>query len=469
MKVPGATRWTAPAAILSVALLLPTGLVGGEIHRAVLSNDVARIKAVVARRGPDALGDKISGGATPLHLAAALDNGPLADLLVKLGADVSATTDGGFTPLHWAASRDAGEAAEVLIEHKAHVNAGTKRGVTPLHWAAAKNATNVARRLMLAGADINKATSSGMEPLHWAVRSDSRRIAAMLALKKVRDKMSQESIRPRPEEPEMQSAQPDAVDTGLTIPPTPPSPHRRTPTNRVLTVDLGLGHVMSFVLVEKLRIWMGQFEVTNGQFRRFRPTHNSMFRENFTLNDDNQPVVFVSWNDASAFCGWLNSNHAESLPPEGKFRLPTQAEWAAAARCGTDRAYPWGNDWPPPYGNYSDLTARKNLSEWRGITGYEDGHVVSCAVAESGENEWGIYGMAGNVWEWCLDWADESRTARLRCGGCWDFDEEALLRVDAHGFDRPVSKYATIGFRVVIGPPPAGLNRQVPATLRPRP
>jgi formylglycine-generating enzyme required for sulfatase activity len=68
-------------------------------------------------------------------------------------------------------------------------------------------------------------------------------------------------------------------------------------------------------------------------------------------------------------------------------------------------------------------------------------------------NEWGIYGLAGNVWEWCDDWMDNAdRRLKIRKGGSWDFDTKESLRVLANGFDRPSARYDTIGFRVIVAP-----------------
>ena len=59
--------------------------------------------------------------------------------------------------------------------------------------------------------------------------------------------------------------------------------------------------------------------------------------------------------------------------------------------------------------------------------------------------------MAGNVWEWCLDWFDDAKRYKIRHGASWDFDTEIFLSISAVGFDRPDARYDNIGFRVVIG------------------
>jgi len=267
----------------------------------------------------------------------------------------------------------------------------------------------------------------------------------LIAYKAVSDEMEKESSQPPPAAVAEQTREPE-----MPAVPRQPKILPGTAFGRVLSVDLGLGESLSFVWVKSLSLWVGQYEVSNGQFRRFRPSHKSMFYEEFSLDGPDQPAVYVSWDDAMEFCLWLNTECRDRLPLGWEARLPAEAEWTAFARCGDDRTYPWGDDWPPKYGNYSDLTARRKLTEWQGIRGYDDGFVVTCPVTQSGINEWGIGGLAGNAWEWCSDWYDAEKTRKVRRGGSWDFDTRPNLRIDARGFDYPDSRYDTIGFRVVV-------------------
>jgi formylglycine-generating enzyme required for sulfatase activity len=215
------------------------------------------------------------------------------------------------------------------------------------------------------------------------------------------------------------------------------------------SVDLGGGVTMEFVWISALNAWVGKYEVTNGEFRRFRSGHSSgdYTRNNRTLslNGDRQPVVQVSFEDAEAFTQWL-SGRAGVGEHGARARLLTGDEWTAIARCGTNREYPWGDGWPPTRGNYNDLTAREQL-EFTGIDGYRDGFAVSAPVEQSGRNEWGLYGVGGNVWEWTSEQIGSSRVLR---GASWGPYDRDLLRVGSRGTAPPSNRLNDSGFRVLL-------------------
>ena len=122
----------------------------------------------------------------------------------------------------------------------------------------------------------------------------------------------------------------------------------------------------------------------------------------------------------------------------------------AAACCGDERSHPWGDRWPPLYGNFADRAAKPHIPAWVGISNYDDAYVVTCPVTQSGGNEWGIFGLAGNAWEWCEDWLGTGQKHKVRHGGGWSYTTEADTRIATRGMDRPEVKFDTIGFRVVV-------------------
>jgi formylglycine-generating enzyme required for sulfatase activity len=141
-------------------------------------------------------------------------------------------------------------------------------------------------------------------------------------------------------------------------------------------------------------------------------------------------MVNVTWNDAAAYCKWVGG------------RLPTEAEWEYAARGGlSEKPFPWGNDAPtlkPGSPNGARFTPFGQPLWALRRTEWTPGTVP---VACFGANGFGLYDMAGNVWEWCSDWfapyqarpltdpkGPPSGTLRVARGGGWR-DSAALIRV----------------------------------------
>lgn len=147
--------------------------------------------------------------------------------------------------------------------------------------------------------------------------------------------------------------------------------------------------------------WMGRTEVSNGQFRKFQADHNSQSFEGLSLNGDQQPAVYVSWEDAKCFAQWLSEQNGGQY----RFRLPTEAEWEYAARAGTKAIRYWGDaaHQACEYENIADLTA-KRLWHWADVHNCEDSYAAAAPVGSFRPNNFGLYDMLGNVWEWCEDY-----------------------------------------------------------------
>ncbi len=166
--------------------------------------------------------------------------------------------------------------------------------------------------------------------------------------------------------------------------------------------------------------YLGVREVTNAEYRAFRSDHDSGMFGQQSLNDDRQPVVRITWQEAAAFLNWLSvqdglqpvyvetSNGLEVFRPmRNGYRFPTEAEWAWAARAaGRDAAvsYSWGDAPRPPddrMANLADLAAAEILPTT--LVTYNDSFPVSAPVGSFGPNPVGIYDLDGNAAEWVQD------------------------------------------------------------------
>jgi len=114
--------------------------------------------------------------------------------------------------------------------------------------------------------------------------------------------------------------------------------------------------------------------------------------------DDNHPVVCVSWNDAQEFMQWL------SQQDDRLYHLPTEAQWEYACRAGTQTTYPWGDspDAAKGWANCADITAKAKFPNWTTFN-WADGFVYTSPVGSFRSSTWGLYDMIGNVLEWCED------------------------------------------------------------------
>jgi formylglycine-generating enzyme required for sulfatase activity len=235
---------------------------------------------------------------------------------------------------------------------------------------------------------------------------------------------------------------------------------------------------------------MGKYEVTVGEFQRFvtatgyqttaetsgdgyvwtgsawETKADANWRNPYFSQQDNEPVVLVSWYDVIRYCNWRSEQ--EGLTPAyivsgtnvtwnrsaNGYRLPTEAEWEYACRAGTTTPFSTGSNITTNQANYNGNYPYNNNAkgDYRGKT---------TAVGSFAANRWGVHDMHGNVWEWCWDWYGSSSSAaqtdplgtgsgasRVRRGGSW-FDSGQIVRSAFRVIFTPSSSLNNLGFRLV--------------------
>ena len=167
------------------------------------------------------------------------------------------------------------------------------------------------------------------------------------------------------------------------------------------------------------RFYLGEREVTNAEFKQFRPQHRSGFVGQNSHELERQPVVNVTWQEAAEYCNWLSQQEglpaayqsqggrlAPVQPATTGYRMATEAEWEWAARAnrdGTLRKYPWGDALPVPAGagNFGDRSAQPLLQTF--LADLDDGHAATANTGSFAANPLGLYDLGGNVSEWTTD------------------------------------------------------------------
>ena len=224
--------------------------------------------------------------------------------------------------------------------------------------------------------------------------------------------------------------------------------------------------------------YLGTREISNAEYRSWKSSHSSSALQGQTLDRDRQPVAGLTWEDAALYCNWLSRR--EGLPlfyrmgngvvngfnwDAHGYRLPTEAEWAWAARVdidGSSQTLPWVNGLYPPtdvVDNYADRSASRLIPFT--IASYNDLTPASAVVGSFKPNGKGLYNMSGNVSEWVNDFYDvrpnrgESSAdptgpitgvAHVIRGASWALGSRTELRLSYR--EAGTDKRLDVGFRI---------------------
>ncbi len=214
---------------------------------------------------------------------------------------------------------------------------------------------------------------------------------------------------------------------------------------------------------------IGKYEVTLGQYLEYNAAHN-----NYHTGNDNYPVETVSWYDAADYCNWLSSEKGLSPYYDADdgyaelggvgYRLPTEKEYYKAAAWvsgDTYTTYGFGrNDIDGKDANYvlsGDPYDNGYTSGATPVGYYDDTDHGGTFETRDTENQYGLYDMSGNVWEWNNDWHDAGETSRVGRGGGWHSYTLTLVSL-YRGIAGPDYENHDVGFRVASSiPEPSAL------------
>ncbi len=256
----------------------------------------------------------------------------------------------------------------------------------------------------------------------------------------------------QPSSAQVKQPEPSTNRTADYIEPATGMPFIKIPAGSFLMGDL-TGEDAESLPIHRVHInefYMGAHEVTFAQYAPYRKEMGLKIPDDSGWGRGNRPVINVSWNDAVQFARWLSNKTGK------KFRLPSEAEWEYAARGGTMTRFYWGAE------------VGKNNANCAGCGMPWDGKQdMTSEVGSFPANPFGLFDMAGNVYEWIYDsrhenydgaptdgsaWRDDPHEPqRITRSGSWDFDpaEATSARRCWDGHDH---KSNDTGFRLVMEP-----------------
>lgn len=233
----------------------------------------------------------------------------------------------------------------------------------------------------------------------------------------------------------------------------------------------------------------GTKEVTFFEFDLFCAATHHRKPSDHGWGRGNRPVVDIDWYDALEYCNWRSRQEGlqevYKIDSSGNlfnrdagarkcwpvsldrsangYRLPTEAEWQFAAENGEKHTrYGWGDALPviPEGGNVADETTKTQFPKWQVFEGYSDGFAYTAPTGSFSPNDFGLYDMTGNVWEWCWDGYEDDycrshkkkrkdpyNGCRVLRGGSWGSTQQDCY-VRHRFYNTADTRNFSIGFRL---------------------
>jgi len=238
---------------------------------------------------------------------------------------------------------------------------------------------------------------------------------------------------------------PVALASGVEVIPVPGGPFIMGSDELIKHLDEELRNDVCPMRIVTLSSYsLSKTPISVGQFRAYVQARNVKFDWEARKPGwgwlDEHPMVQVSWDEARAYCKWAGGD------------LPTEAQWERAARGIDGRKYPWGNEWDGNLCVHS-ITEFGDRSNTAGVNRRDQTYATALGHTD----------MAGNVWQWCLDWYSSDGyqhlpdqdpkgvphgNKRVLRGGCWFFNDPIFFRCASRAASDPSSRDAWYGFRL---------------------
>jgi hypothetical protein len=209
---------------------------------------------------------------------------------------------------------------------------------------------------------------------------------------------------------------------------------------------------LPFVAIPGFQTLVCAWPVRVRDYRLYCEEKSLEFPDQKHATNPTHPVVNVTWHECIDFCVWLTAKERASglMGADQFYRMLTDLEWSASVGLPNeseptpaDRSkklpgYPWGPTYPPPKGagNYDPSLKADDFD-------------FTSPVDAFAPNALGIYDLSGNVWEWCMDNFNASRTYHTLRGGAWDLNGSGLMS-SARNANDPNVKSSCVGFRIAF-------------------